>query len=130
FAGGSDEVSFASLGQRAFLDTVRDLVSAEPPRPEVPAMPPIPPAVVDLREALVRAGVQFLEALAAVLTSGPAKPGNGETPARPPALSGTDSATGQPVLQLPLPTADLLRRGADALRVIVGRTMDTPPPSS
>src|SRR5207244_1899878 len=42
FSGGSDEVSFASLGQRAFLDTVRDLVTTDETRPPLPPTPPVP----------------------------------------------------------------------------------------
>jgi hypothetical protein len=71
FTGTSDEVSFASLGQRAFLDTVRALLDGQPPTP-MPAPPPPAPApvvAVDPVQVLVQAGVQFLEALAAVLAT-------------------------------------------------------------
>ena len=36
-----------------------------------------------------------------------------------PALIGPDARTGQPVLQLPLPTPDVLRRGVAALQTIL-----------
>src|SRR5205085_1705189 len=60
FSGTSDEVSFASLGQRAFLDTVRDLLGAPPPRPvPLPVPPPVPqPAGPDAMQTLIQAGVQ------------------------------------------------------------------------
>jgi SNF2 family DNA or RNA helicase len=71
FSGTSDEVSFASLGQRAFLDTVRDLLDSQPPRPVVlPQAPPVvKPVAPDAMQTLIQAGVQFLEALAAVLAT-------------------------------------------------------------
>ena len=71
FSGTSDEVSFASLGQRAFLDTVRDLLGQAPRPAPLPApAPAIPkPAGPDPMQVLIQAGVQFLEALAAVLAS-------------------------------------------------------------
>jgi hypothetical protein len=118
FTGASDEVSFASLGQRAFLDTVRDLVATPPPGlPPTPAPPtpvPVPPAA-DPMQTLVRAGVQFLEALAAVLSANGA---NGAAGPAPPVV-GTDARTGKPVLQLPLPPPEVLQRGAAALQAIV-----------
>ncbi len=112
FTGTADEVSFEGLGQRAFLDTVRELIGEEPAKP-----PPAPAqAGPDPRQDLVRAGVQLLEALAAVV--GRAAPGgNGQ-----PALDGivtTDARTGQPVLQVPLPPPEVLERGAAALHTIL-----------
>ena len=87
FAGCStataDEVGFAALGQQAFLDTVRELLEGEPPTAT--------PNAEEARAKLVTAGVQFLEALAALLTA--------EKPAVP---------------------ADLARRGTAALRAILG----------
>src|SRR5206468_5947955 len=70
FTGTTDEVSFASLGQRAFLDTVRDLLDGQAPK-VTPALVAIPaaPAGPDPMQVLVQAGVQFLEALAAVLAT-------------------------------------------------------------
>src|SRR5205823_481844 len=88
FSGASDEVSFASLGQRAFLDTVRDLVTAEDGKPAPPA--PAPPSA-DPLQTLIQAGIQFLEALAAVLANGKAG-GAAAGPALPP-LVGTDART-------------------------------------
>jgi superfamily II DNA or RNA helicase len=125
FAGTADEVSFAALGQRAFLDAVRELItegsteagSASYPVPGTPQTGPDP------RQALVQAGVQFLEALAGML-AGAAPPtgtpanGNGPSPLLTPFIT-TDARTGQPVLQLPLPPPDVLQRGAAALHTIV-----------
>ncbi len=82
FSGTSDEVSFASLGQRAFLDTVRDLLDAQVPHPIVMPLPPAPapqPAGADAMQTLVQASVQFLEALASVLAMR-----NGGPPPAPP----------------------------------------------
>lgn len=110
FAGSADEVSFAALGRKAFLETVRDLVGEE----AKPTPPPAPAA--DPRQALVQTGVQLLEALAGIL----AKPANGANgQAGVGALVTTDSKTGQPVLQLPLPPPDVLQRGAAALQAIL-----------
>jgi superfamily II DNA or RNA helicase len=122
FARGSDEVDFAALGQRAFLDTVRQLVSDEELRPaalvpqgaDAPRSPqaiPRPPQP-DPREALVQAGVQFLEALAGVLAGAANRPQPGPWVA-------SDARTGQPVLQVPLPAPEMLQRGARALQAIL-----------
>jgi SNF2 family DNA or RNA helicase len=68
FAGGDDEVAFGALGHQAFLDAVRSLVGEEAPRPaEAPPAPAAEPAAEDARLKLVQAGVQLLEALAAVV---------------------------------------------------------------
>jgi hypothetical protein len=72
----------------------------------------------DAGQALVQAGVQLLESLANLLAA-PA-PGNGQPAA--PALASliqTDARTGQPVLQLPLPSPEVLQRGAAALEKIL-----------
>jgi superfamily II DNA or RNA helicase len=119
FAGTTDEVSFAALGRRAFLDTVRDMVAEEAPRP-APAvhLEPTP----DPRQAVVQLGVQFLEALAGMLTAGAAaQAGSNGSPAEAPAVPflTTDARTGQPVLQLPLPSPELVQRGAAALQAIL-----------
>ncbi len=118
FTGTSDEVSFASLGQRAFLDTVRELVAPERKFAPLPPLPPPPRPREDPRQKLVEAGVRFLEALAEVLA--PARgscPGeNGPPPTR---LIANDPATGQPVLQLPLPSPEMLQRGSTALAQIL-----------
>jgi superfamily II DNA or RNA helicase len=104
FEGATDEIRFEALGQPRFLETMRELVVGEEPPPPEPA---------DARLALVQAGVQFLEALAAVV--GREAPADGEAPA---ALVTTDARTGQPVLQIPLPPPEVLRRGAAALLAI------------
>jgi SNF2 family DNA or RNA helicase len=83
FEGETDEVSFAALGQPAFLDAVWELLEGEPPTAA--------PNAEEARAKLITTGVQFLEALAAVLTA--------EKPAVPP---------------------DLAARGTAALRAILG----------
>lgn len=124
FEAGSDEVLFDQLGQRALLDAVRDLVQPEaepapvstPPAATASTPVPIPPGV-DPRVTLLQAAVHFLEALAAVLQQ---RESNGEVDVA--TLVGTDARTGQPVLQLPLPAAEWLQRGAAALQAIVGES--------
>jgi hypothetical protein len=125
FSGTSDEVLFAELGQRAFLDTVRALLGEGPPEPAAePAVAATPAA--DPRQALVQAGVQFLEALAAVLAASKA---NGQA-APPAAWLGQDAQTGQPVLQVPLPSPELMQRGAAALQALLrGVSGQVPSPS-
>ena len=126
FSGTSDEVLFAELGQRAFLETVRALLGEEVPAPESePSVAPAPAA--DPRQALVQAGVQFLEALAAVLAASPKT--NGQ-PVPPSAWVGKDAQTGQPVLQVPLPSPELMHRGAAALQALLrGVSGQVPSPS-
>jgi superfamily II DNA/RNA helicase len=104
FAGTSDEIRFEAMGQQAFVQTVRELVSEES-RP-LPVVEPAP----DPRQALVQAGIQFLEALASYLASG-----NGQQAA----WVGQDSRTGQAVLQLPLPAPEILQRGAAAMQAVL-----------
>jgi len=120
FTGTADEISFESLGQRSLLDTMRQLIA-----PEEPPAPPPPPldSTADPRQVLVQTGVQFLEALAGLF--GAATPDQPGAPGREAngqallaALITTDARTGQPVLQLPLPSPDLLQRGTAALQVI------------
>jgi superfamily II DNA or RNA helicase len=107
FAGGDDEVLFSNLGRTAFLETVRELVEA----PQPPPAATIPRAE---EEALTLAGVQWLEALAEGA-----------------ALLTMDARTGQPVLQIPLPTPEALHRAAAALQAIARRlqTISSPPPA-
>jgi SNF2 family DNA or RNA helicase len=66
FTGGNDEVAFGSLGQQAFLETVRELVGDEAPR-LADSSEPASSTTEDARLKLARAGVQLLEALAAVM---------------------------------------------------------------
>ncbi len=123
FAGTTDEVSFASLGQRPFLDNVRELITEQEERPAPPQAPPGPQD--DPRLALVQASVHFLEALAAVLAAGGG--GNGQQPGP---LVTTDARTGQPVLQVPLPPPEVLQRGAAALQTILqGLAVQPPKPT-
>jgi hypothetical protein len=101
FAGTVDEVSFEALGQRAFLDTVRALIGEEVPAPAPSASEGKPAAAPpDGREALARAGVQFLEALANLCSAA--------------------AQAGQTTLQLPLPPAEVLQSSAAAIRALVG----------
>jgi superfamily II DNA or RNA helicase len=119
FTGTNEEVIFATLGQHAFLVTVRELVDEAKPA-EAPASMPVPSeSANDPRQAVVQAGVQFLEALAA-LFGGASAPeqtnGNGESPLA--SFLATD-AQGRPVLQVPAPAPEMLERGAAAIRAIV-----------
>jgi hypothetical protein len=126
FAGTADEVSFAALGQRAFLDAVSRLIAeggAEPPSRQYP-VPSTPHPGPDPRQALVQAGVQLLEALAGMLGGAPAN-GNGVPPVLPPFIA-TDARTGRPVLQLPLPPPEVLQRGAAALHTIMSALSNSP----
>src|SRR5262249_4779156 len=80
FAGTSDEIALDSMGQQAFLETMRELFGAgpAPAPPEVTVITPLAaePAVpappcempVETGQALLEAGVQFLEALATAFT--------------------------------------------------------------
>jgi SNF2 family DNA or RNA helicase len=100
FAGTADEVSLEALGQRAFLDTVRTLIGEEAPPPARSASEgPQPAPPPDGRDALARAGVQFLEALANLCTAA--------------------AQAGQTTLQLPLPPAEVLQSSAAAIRALV-----------
>jgi superfamily II DNA or RNA helicase len=63
FAGDADEMDFAALGTPTFLETVRTLVDEEQ---NVPAASV---SESDERAKLAAAGVQFLEALAAVIAA-------------------------------------------------------------
>lgn len=101
FEGTTDEVRFADLGQGAFMDTVRLLISEEPPPAPSPVPVPSPngEAAPDGGEALRQAGVRFLEALADLCQAA--------------------AASGQPSLHLPLPSPEALRASAAALRALV-----------
>lgn len=118
FTGTSDEIDFNSLGQQGFLDTVRDIVKADvaPPRKASPAMMG---RLEDPRVQLVRSGVELLESLAKVMSQGvPTVPAREDAEAIA-SLIGTDEKTGQPVLQLPLPTPEMMQRGTTALQAIL-----------
>jgi SNF2 family DNA or RNA helicase len=112
FAGTADEVSFEALGQRAFLDTVRTMIGEEVP--EIPTRSvseaPTAPAAPDGRDALARAGVQFLEALANLCSAA--------------------AQAGQTTLQLPLPPAEVLQSSAAAIRVLIDQFSRDPKEST
>ncbi len=116
FTGTSDEVIFATLGQQAFLETVREVTGEQPPA----AVPVVAPAASvepahDPRQAVVQAGVQLLEALAALVGSGAAPPAeaNGNGVSLLASFLSTD-ARGQPVLQVPALSAEMRARGGGA----------------
>jgi SNF2 family DNA or RNA helicase len=120
FAGSSDEIAFETVGQQAFLEAMRDMVAPEAPAAaEKPAPAAAPREAADDGEgqALLLAGVQFLEALAAALTG-------------PEAQRTTDPRTGRPALLVPLPAAALLRRGTQALESITRALKPTEPPAA
>jgi superfamily II DNA or RNA helicase len=121
FTGTTDEVSFEALGQRPFLDAVRDLVVEEETGPPVPVGPSEPTA--DPRLPVVQMGVQFLETLAGMVKTASERSGaenNGEqAQAVISSFVTTDPRTGQTVLQFPLPSPQVLRRGATALQTIL-----------
>lgn len=130
FAGTADEVSFEALGQRAFLDSVRELIAEAPAAAAVPAAPAA--AGPDPRQALVQAGVQFLEALAGMLAPAGrhAAPDNGQAGPGPlDAFVTTDARTGQEVLQVPLPPPEVRQRGAAALHTILQALAKNLPPN-
>jgi SNF2 family DNA or RNA helicase len=113
FSGTSDEVAFGSMGQQAFLEAMRDLFVPAAATPEPAALIQGMEAALardgvsgESGQALLQAGVQFLEALATAMSG----PGSKVT---------TDARTGQPVLQVPLPTAQMLERGKQALEAIL-----------
>lgn len=118
FEGTNNEITFQGLNQKGFLDTVRDMVKM-PQRPPLPAPPPTrTPTSEDPREKLIRAGVEFLEALAMVMASGKSpKPSDAEKEMLS-QIIGTD-ANGKPVMQIPLPTPELQQRSRAALQTIL-----------
>src|SRR5262249_38670079 len=120
FTGTNEEVIFATLGQRAFLETVRELVG-EAKAAELPASMPVASATAtDPHHALVQAGVQFLEALATLLGGGSSATGgtNGNGVSTLALFLATD-AHGRQVFQVPVPSPEVVQRGAAALRTIV-----------
>lgn len=96
FTGGDDETALGSLGRQAFLEAVRAVIGEEAsPQAPAAAVAPCVPAE-DARLKLVQAGVQLLEALAAVM----AESGQGKN--------------GTPPL-----SAETLQRGTAALQTIL-----------
>jgi superfamily II DNA or RNA helicase len=120
FEEGADEVSLGALGHEAFLQAVQGLIAEGDSRPPGPVVGR--EAAPDPRQALVETGVQFLEALANLIGPASGRPPEADKNATTKFLAGlvaTDARTGQSVLQLPLPSPDVLQRGAAALRSIL-----------
>jgi SNF2 family DNA or RNA helicase len=122
FAGTSDEVEFAALGNQGFLEVVRALI-AEPEAQPPPPLPSLPLAAPEPAQVLAEAAVRFLEALAAVM-SAPTVDGKQDGDAVA-SLVGTDVQSGKSVLKLPLPSAEVLQRGAAALQAVMQRLLPT-----
>jgi len=81
-------------------------------------------SVHDPHQAVVQAGVQLLEALAALIDERGcvSAPSAAETNGNGVSLLAsflTTDGQGQPVLQLPVPSPEMMRRGAAALRTIL-----------
>jgi superfamily II DNA or RNA helicase len=119
FEGTSDEVVFTGVGQQTFLETVRQLLAA--PAEAAPgsearesSRDDKAPAIRLLNEepaqALMQAGVQFLEVLAGALGDG---------------VLTTDARTGRTLLQIPVPSPATLQRGVTALQTILQRLAET-----
>jgi hypothetical protein len=82
---------------------VRTLIGEEVPEPQARSASegtPAPPSA-NGRDALARAGVQFLEALANLCTAA--------------------AQAGQTTVQLPLPPAEVLQSSAAAIRVLINQ---------
>jgi SNF2 family DNA or RNA helicase len=130
FTGGSDEVGFQALGHTAFMETMQQLASEEEPRAEPVAAEPVgqaaPVAAADPRQMLLQAGVQFLETVAGLFASGGVG-ANGQAADVLGALVGKD-AQGRAVLQVPVPSPELLQRGAAALQAILQGVSKPRPP--
>lgn len=106
FSGTADEVTFEALGQRSFLETMRDLVGGEREereRGKIEGLPETPTAEGG-QQALTQAGVQLLEALANLC----------EAAAR----------LGHPQVTIPLPAPAAMQASALALRELVGRVRE------
>ncbi len=140
FAGVFDseagEVSFAALGRKSVLQSVKEIFADQSARPKpvveqavtkpVPiqsaplvapaAQPPAPVSPAGFEQAaagLIETGVRFLESLAAVAQSAPAGGG----------LSGLitrDARTNSPVLSIPLPSTVDENRLMQAISALVG----------
>ena len=142
FAGVFDsptgEVSFAALGRKSVLQTVKEIFAGQPGRPKpfidqapakaipiqsVPASPSAAPATAapapqstEFEQAaagLIETGVRFLESLAAVAQNAPAD----ETFAN---LVSHDPRTNRPVLSIPLPKSVDHNRLIRALSAVLG----------
>jgi SNF2 family DNA or RNA helicase len=120
FGGSGDEVLFEAMGNQVFLDTVRELFEETPPRPAGGPAAPAEIAAPDPRQALLLAGVQFLEALAAAVGGGSVS-ANGDSAKLLEKFVSKDATTGQPMIQLPLPPLEVLSRGNAALQSILAR---------
>ena len=119
FTGSNDEVMFATLGQQAFLETVRELVGEGKEAEVTVALPAPNEPANDPRQALVQASVQLLEALAALVGGTPsATEANGNGMSLLSSFLATD-AQGRPVLQMQAPSLEMLQRGAVALQTII-----------
>ena len=137
FAGVFDsptgEVSFAELGKKSILQSVKEIFADQPERPKplvdqppakavpiqaAPAPAPPPPVAVSqpagfeqAAAGLIETGVRFLESLAAVAKSAP----TGEDLS---SLVSRDPHTNRPVLSIPLPQSldqDRLMRAISAI---------------
>jgi hypothetical protein len=140
FAGVFDsptgEVSFAALGRKSILQSVKEIVADQPGRPkpviDQPAAKPVPvqsiaesipaaalpaaaPASTDFEQAaagLIETGVRFLESLAAVGRSAPLDDALSK-------LVSVDPHTDRPVLSIPLPKSVDQQRLVHALSAVL-----------
>jgi SNF2 family DNA or RNA helicase len=119
FGGTNDEVLFASLGQQAFLQTVRELVGEAPPEESPSSSAAACEPTNDPRGALALAGVQLLESLASLLGAAHSKCETDGESLCDLSLFLTEDARGQPLLQLPLPTPEMVQRAKSSLQIIV-----------
>ena len=142
FAGVFDsptgEVSFAALGRKSVLQSVKEIFADQPGRPKplidqdstkpipihsaVVIPPPAPAAPTagfeQAAAGLIETGVRFLESLAAVAQSAPAVDGLSR-------LISRDTRTNTPVLSIPLPQSvdeNRLMRAISALVSAFGRS--------
>jgi superfamily II DNA or RNA helicase len=116
FEGTSAEVSFEALGQQEFVTAMAGLLGEVEDQLPAPAPPPI-----DTRQAVLEAGVHLLEALAGMVAVHAREPStaNGQTgQGMLDAFLAVDARTGKPVLQLPLPSGEILQRAATALHAL------------
>jgi hypothetical protein len=121
FAGTANEVSFEALGKRAFMDTVRDMVAEETaPKPKIVHDTQ---TNADPGQALVQTGVQMLEMFAQIVQGAAGTNGTSSNGKPPSAGLGAcvtkDARTGQPVLQFPMPSPEVLQRGVMAIQSLL-----------